>query len=43
MSELVKSIKLSVVTWKALQKAKLDKGAISAEEVIKELLRQDGY
>jgi len=43
MSDLTKSIKLSMSTWKSLQKAKLDKGAVSADEVIKEYLENDGY
>ena len=43
MKSEVKTIRLSIVTWKMLQKAKLDKDASSADKVIKELLQMDGY
>lgn len=39
----VKTVKLSLATWKALSQKKLDDGALSMEEVIKEMLRDAGY
>lgn len=39
----VKTVKLSIATWKALSQMKLDSGAFSMEDVIKGMLRDAGY
>jgi hypothetical protein len=39
----IKTIKLSVATWKALQQMKLDNGALSMEELVKGMVRDAGY
>lgn len=39
----VKTVKLSLATWKALSQMKLDTYALSMEEVIKGMLRDAGY
>lgn len=39
----VKTVKLSIDTWKALSQKKLDDGVMTMEEVIKEMLRDAGY
>ena len=39
----IKTVKLSVTTWKALQQMKLDNGDLSMEEVIKRMVRDAGY
>ena len=36
--ELTKTVKLSISTWKKLAQIKLDSGADSFEEVVKELI-----
>ena len=39
----VKTVKLSIATWKRLQQMKLDNNAQSLEEVIKEMVKDAGY
>lgn len=39
----VKTVKLSLATWKALQQIKLDTTAESMEKVIKEMIKDAGY
>ena len=39
----IKTVKLSVATWKALQQIKLDTGVSTMEEVIKGMVRDAGY